>query len=140
MLSPQLKEKTITAKLDIPAQTVNVLADRTQISRVFINLLSNAIKFVPEKSGEIRIQASTIGEFVQVNISDNGIGMNQNDANRIFEEFYRVDNPINQKVKGTGLGLTLVKNIVQAHKGKIWVESQINRGSTFSFTLPKAQI
>lgn len=137
LLNPLTKEKSITVELDIPKELF-CLADSTQISRVFINLIGNAIKFVPEGNGLIKISGREIAEYILTKISDNGIGMSATDAEHIFDEFYRVDNAINQKVKGTGLGLTLVKNIIQAHKGKIWVESQPNQGSTFNFTLPKA--
>lgn len=137
LLGPQMKEKGVAVLPEFPARLSPVLADRTQISRVFINIMGNAVKFVPEKSGAIKISAMESGDFVQVNIADNGIGMSDEDARRIFEEFYRVDNLINQKVKGTGLGLTLVKNIIRAHNGKIWVESKLNHGSVFSFALPK---
>jgi two-component system phosphate regulon sensor histidine kinase PhoR len=77
--------------------------------------------------------------MVQVDISDTGCGIPQDALEAIFEEFYRVDNPINQEAKGTGLGLSLVKNIIQAHNGKIWVKSKLGAGSTFSFTLPMVQ-
>ena len=71
-----------------------------------------------------------------MDISDTGYGIPEKEQEAIFEEFYRVANPINQEVKGTGLGLALVKHIIEAHKGKIWVESRPGKGSTFSFTLP----
>lgn len=137
LLNPQLKEKSLTVETNLPQGLALALADKTQISRVFINLMGNAIKFIPEKTGLISISAFESAESIQINISDNGIGMSQADTEHIFDEFYRVDNTINQKVKGTGLGLTLVKNIIQAHRGKIWVESRLNQGSTFSFTLPR---
>ena len=139
LLGPQMKEKGITVLSEFPARMSPVSADKTQISRVFINIMGNAVKFVPEKTGTIKISALESGDFVQVNVADNGIGLSDEDARRIFEEFYRVDNLINQKVKGTGLGLTLVKNIIQAHNGKIRVESKLNQGSVFSFALPKKQ-
>ena len=101
--------------------------------------MGNAIKFVSPNTGQIRISSFEFADNIQIDVSDNGIGMSEHDASRIFDEFYRVDNTINQKVKGTGLGLTLVKNIIQAHQGRIWVESRLNQGSTFSFSLPKAK-
>lgn len=139
LLSPQIKEKSIQARVDIPQGLSPALGDRSQVSRVFINLIGNAIKFVPAAGGGISISAFESGQVIQVNVADNGIGMSQDDTEHIFDEFYRVDNAINQKVKGTGLGLTLVKNIIQAHQGKIWVESKLNQGSTFSFTLPRCK-
>lgn len=139
LLNPQFKEKGVSAQVNnTPEELSWGLADKTQLSRVFINLIGNAIKFVPEQTGAIKISAFETADRIQINITDNGIGMSQAESEHIFDEFYRIDNVINQKVKGTGLGLTLVKNIIQAHNGKIWVESGINQGATFSFTLPKA--
>ena len=136
LLAPQLKEKGINVGINIPEKLSYALVDKSQISRVFINIIGNAIKFVPPQAGAVNISAFESAGIIQVNIADNGIGMSEYDLEHIFDEFYRVDNIINQKAKGTGLGLTLVKNIIQAHKGKIWVASRPNQGSTFSFTLP----
>jgi len=121
----------ITSVEDSP----RIMADRMQIERVFINLLGNAVKFTPEK-GKITIRAKIKEKDVQVDVADSGIGIPADSLSSLFQEFYRVDNAINQQVKGTGLGLSLVKHIVEAHKGKIWVESSLEKGSTFSFTLP----
>jgi len=131
----QCKNKNIDLVLDIQNDIPCVLADRSHIERVFINLLGNAVKFTPQ-NGKITIKAYKKDKAVQIDISDTGIGMPPEALNMIFDEFYRIDNPINQQVKGTGLGLSLVKHIVEAHKGKIWVESNVGKGSTFSFTLP----
>jgi len=131
----QCKNKNIELITDIQKEIPPVLADRTQLERVFINLLGNAVKFTPEK-GKITIKAHAEGDVIQVDISDTGIGIPPDSLPMLFEEFYRVDNAINQQVKGTGLGLSLVKHIIQAHKGKIWLESKQGKGSKFSFTLP----
>jgi len=136
LLSTQLKEKEIELSYDIADNAGVVFVDSNQIKRVFINLINNAIKFSPPK-GKITIKSHKDDKQVQIDISDNGCGIPEHAQGPIFEEFYRVDNQINQQLKGTGLGLTLVKNIVQAHKGKIWVKSQPGIGSTFSFTLPQ---
>ena len=136
-LSVQIKEKDLEFLLDIPSG-LKVQIDKSQIERVLVNLIGNAIKFTPKK-GKISLTTKPSNNFVQVNISDTGIGIPKDAQKTIFEEFYRVDNPINEKVKGTGLGLSLVKNIIEAHKGVIWVESQPGAGSTFSFLLPKEQ-
>ena len=139
LLNPQLKEKAINIQTNIPKELSYALADKSQLSRVFINIIGNAIKFVPAENGAINISAFESADAIQVNIADNGIGMSEHDAEHIFDEFYRADNLINQKTKGTGLGLSLVRNIIQAHKGKIWVAARPGQGSTFSFTLPKAK-
>lgn len=137
LLSEQLKIKNIAFSSDIPDNCQNILAGRGQIERVFINLVGNALKFTPQ-NGKISISASRLNNTVQVDVKDTGFGIPQDAQEHIFEEFYRVDNTINQGVKGTGLGLALVKQIIEAHQGKIWVNSKIGEGSTFSFTLKAA--
>lgn len=136
LLSLQLKERQLELTLNIPEDTGTVSVDRSQIERIFINIISNAIKYTPQK-GKIAISSHKSDNQVQVNITDTGCGIPKEAQEAIFEEFYRVDNPINQQVKGAGLGLALVKHIIVAHGGRIWVESRIGSGSTFSFTLPK---
>ncbi len=131
----QYKSKNIELAVKLPKDMPPVPADRNQIERVFINLLGNAVKFTPQ-NGKITIRARVENGAVQVDISDTGMGIPEDALSLIFDEFYRVDNLINQQVKGTGLGLSLVKKIIEAHKGKIWAESQLNKGSKFSFTLP----
>jgi len=135
LLTPQMKEKNLQWKTDIAAGVPQLLLDRHQAERIFINLVGNAIKFTPEK-GTITIRVRHDPQAATIEVSDTGIGVSQEDLNKLFDEFYRVDNAINQNVKGTGLGLSLVKKIVDAHKGKIWVTSELNRGTTFHFTLP----
>lgn len=137
LLLVQAKEKQIELCADIAKDTPFVFIDSSQIERVFINIIGNALKFTPAK-GKITVQSHSVDKTVQVDITDTGCGISENDKEAIFEEFYRVDNPINQQVKGTGLGLALVKRIIEAHNGKIWVKSGVGAGSTFSFTLPQA--
>jgi len=114
------------------------LPEILHIDRVFINLISNAIKFTPE-GGTISVNAQLDNDFVKIEISDTGIGISPKDVAQLFDEFYRVDNQINQEVKGTGLGLPLAKKIVEAHGGKMWITSQLKEGTTFHFTLPLKQ-
>lgn len=135
LLSVQLKEKQIEASYNFPKNAEVIYVDYQQIKRVFINLINNAIKFTPQ-NGKIAIESHKLVKEVQIDIADTGCGIPEPAREKIFEEFYRVDNPINQQVKGTGLGLALVKNIIEAHKGKIWVKSELGVGSTLSFTLP----
>lgn len=134
----QCKNKNINLVLDLAVRLPPILLDRSQIERVFINILGNAVKFTPQ-DGTITIRARPDGAQLKIDISDTGIGMPKEALNKLFQEFYRVDNAINQQVKGTGLGLSLVKHIVEAHQGKIMVESELNKGSTFSITLPIQQ-
>jgi len=136
---PQIDEKKINMALDMPPEPVMVWMDPSQISRVFINLIGNALKFTPEK-GTITIKVVPGEEFINVEIADSGIGISPQDLTRIFDEFYRVDNAINVERKGTGLGLSLANKIIAAHKGKIWVTSELGKGTTFHFTLSTKQI
>ncbi|MFA5096374.1 MAG: GAF domain-containing sensor histidine kinase, partial [Candidatus Omnitrophota bacterium] len=137
LLSGQLKERKLSLTIEIAAGANAVLVDRTQIERVFINLVSNAMKFTPA-GGRITIRSAKTDAMTRVDVIDTGCGIPPEAQEAVFEEFYRVDNSINQEVKGTGLGLALVKQIVEAHGGKIRVESKVGAGSTFSFTLPEA--
>ncbi|MFH1198832.1 MAG: ATP-binding protein [Candidatus Omnitrophota bacterium] len=138
LLMVQLKDKQISLTVNIASGIDNILADLSQIKRVFINIIGNAIKFTPEQ-GKIIICAQDKGENIQIDVTDTGCGIPENARELIFEEFYRAENAVNEGIKGTGLGLALVKNIIEAHSGKIWVTSLISSGSTFSFTLPKGK-
>jgi signal transduction histidine kinase len=136
MVTPQVKEKNITLKINIKTVSDRIKADPSQLERVFINLLGNAIKFTPEK-GKITISCEDKKDSVEFGVEDTGIGIPKDGLKKVFEEFYRADNALDQKVKGTGLGLSLAKKIVEAHKGKIWVESELGKGTRFNFTIPK---
>lgn len=137
LLFEQLKTKNISYGHNIPDNCQKILADRSQIERVFINLLSNALKFTPQ-NGKININANCLNKIIQIDVKDSGFGIPEEAQGHLFEEFYRVDNTINQEVKGTGLGLALIKHIIEAHGGRIWVKSKLGEGSTFSFTLKAA--
>ncbi|MFA5411635.1 MAG: ATP-binding protein [Candidatus Omnitrophota bacterium] len=137
LLSGQLKEKQLELSVNIPEDADTIWADPSQLKRVFINLIGNALKFTPPK-GTISINSRKAENHVQVDIHDTGCGIPEEALAAIFEEFYRVDNAINQQVKGTGLGLPLVKHIINAHGGQIRVKSKLGEGSTFSFTLPES--
>jgi len=135
LLAPQFKEKQIKFKQDIPPVIKEILADKQQLQRVFINLVGNAIKFTPA-GGTITIGAKETNDEIQIVVQDSGIGIPKKDLHKVFEEFYRTDEAVNQQIKGTGLGLSLVKYIVEAHKGKIWVDSDTGKGAKFIFALP----
>ncbi|MDD5645411.1 MAG: HAMP domain-containing sensor histidine kinase [bacterium] len=110
--------------------------DKKKMSRVFINLISNAIKFTPE-NGKIEISKKDQKEAFVFCVSDSGIGIPKEQINKIFDKFYQVDSSVTRKYKGSGLGLVIVKEIVELHGGKIWIESESGKGSRFSFTIPK---
>ncbi|NLE65104.1 MAG: GAF domain-containing sensor histidine kinase [Elusimicrobia bacterium] len=141
LLTPQLGAKNITIKLSIPDDIPAIEIDQGQIERVFINLLSNAIKFTPEKGSiSVNVIPRPDQEKLTIEVADSGIGIKKEDLGKIFDEFYRAENEINMNVKGTGLGLALVRNIVAAHHGRIWVSSEPGAGTTFHFTLPYKHI
>jgi two-component system phosphate regulon sensor histidine kinase PhoR len=119
---------------ELPAHLF-VTANHDQIEQVVVNLLDNAIKYT-SAGGGVRLVAAATGEGAVVRVSDTGIGIMPEDVPRIFERFYRVDKARSRQSGGTGLGLSIVKHIVEAHGGQVRVESEINRGSVFSFTLP----
>ncbi len=139
MLAPPIKERDLSLVLSLPDGLPAAVGDKNQIERVFINLVGNAMKFTPA-GGTITVSAEDAGARLKVSVSDTGIGISEKDIDKIFEEFYRVDNDVNQKVKGTGLGLSLVKYIVEAHKGSLSASSALGKGTTFTFTLPKASV
>src|SRR5215470_4549579 len=112
------------------------VGDERKIKQILLNLLSNAVKFTPE-GGRIGINARQADGSVEISVSDTGIGISLEDQAKIFEEFRQVGGDDAHKIEGTGLGLTLAKKFVELHGGKIWVESEVGKGSTFSFTLPE---
>lgn len=123
--------------IDIDNDLPKVLADRDRISQVLINLLTNATRYSPEGSA-IRLEARREDEgVVRVSVSDEGIGIPERDRDRIFEKFAMLPKPGWVK-KGTGLGLFITKGIIDAHRGRLWVDSELGHGSTFNFTLPVA--
>ena len=111
------------------------VGDERKIKQILLNLLSNAVKFTPE-GGRIGINAKQADGSVEISVSDTGIGIAPEDQATIFEEFRQVGGDYAHKKEGTGLGLTLAKKFVELHGGKIWVESEVGKGSRFIFTLP----
>ncbi|HET8576722.1 MAG TPA: GAF domain-containing protein [Methylomirabilota bacterium] len=112
-----------------------ITADERKIKQVVVNLLTNAVKFTPE-GGKVRLSARRIGDLVEVSVSDTGIGIAPENHEAVFEEFRQVSNVYSKKREGTGLGLTLARRFVELHGGRIWVESELGKGATFTFTLP----
>jgi len=137
VLEKLARDKSIKIEFDIPEGLSKVMADENRLSQVFLNLLDNAVKYTPE-GGSVKISVFPQGKYLQVDITDTGVGIPEIDVPRIFERFYRVDKARSRQLGGTGLGLSIVKHIVQAHGGQVWVESEVGRGSTFSFTIPSA--
>ena len=112
-----------------------ILGDERKFKQILLNLLSNAVKFTPE-GGRIDVDAALTNESVEVSVSDTGVGIARENQETVFEEFRQVGTDNSKKREGTGLGLTLTRKFVELHGGKIWVESEVGKGSTFTFTLP----
>ncbi|HEY7555578.1 MAG TPA: GAF domain-containing protein [Candidatus Binatia bacterium] len=125
----------ITLDVDVDERLGEFMGDERKIKQILLNLLSNAVKFTPE-GGRIGIEARQADGAVEISVSDTGIGIAPEDQPKIFEEFRQVGSDYAHKTEGTGLGLTLAKKFVELHGGKIWVESEVGKGSTFTFTLP----
>lgn len=132
-LLPQMQEKGIKFITQLPDDLVAYF-DKNLMERVFINLINNSIKFTPS-GGIITVKYRKEDNRNIISLSDTGCGMSRDDLSRLFSEFFRANNPVNTQVRGTGLGLSLVKKIIESHKEKIWVESELGQGTTFSFTI-----
>jgi signal transduction histidine kinase len=113
-----------------------IMADRDRMMQVVINLLSNAVKFSPPKQGRVEIRLDAREGFLQVDVKDNGPGISPGDHQAIFEKFRQGSSAVTGRTGGTGLGLSISRRIIEHFGGRLWVESEPNRGSTFSFVLP----
>jgi two-component system, OmpR family, phosphate regulon sensor histidine kinase PhoR len=131
----QAERAGLTLTVECPDELPAVLADASRVQQVVVNLLHNAIKFTPS-GGQISVIATQMNRVIQFVVSDTGVGIAADDLPRIFERFYKVDR--SRATSGTGLGLAIARHLVEAHGGRIWVESEVNKGSTFYFTIPLA--
>lgn len=134
----QAKEKKIELIVNEPVAIIpHVMADKFRIVEVLLNLLSNAISYTPNE-GKIEVSIEYDNNNVITHVQDTGEGIPEDVIPKLFTKFYRVNSDLSKKSNGTGLGLYISKTLVEMHKGKIWVESQKGKGSTFSFSLPVA--
>ena len=131
-------EKNLRVTVNLKTSLPDIAADRRRLAEVLQNLLDNAVQYTPS-GGSITVSASSDGDEVEFTVSDTGIGIPRVDQPRIFERFYRVDVARSREVGGTGLGLSIAKHLVEAHGGRIWVESEVGQGSQFHFTVPVFQ-
>ena len=129
------KSRNVTFKRLIPADPIGVEIDEDKITQVLDNIISNALKYSPE-GGQITFKLQVIGQFVEISIRDEGMGIPKENVAKIFERFYRVDKARSRKMGGTGLGLAIAKEMIEAHKGHIWASSEEGKGTTIFFTLP----
>lgn len=138
----QIEDKSQRLLIDVPVDLPFVLADHNRIIQVLTNLVSNAHKYTPP-SGQIAIEAALerpddeqAAQRVHICVRDSGIGMSQDDLDRLFTPYFRSENPAAREQPGTGLGLTITRGIIQRHNGDVWVESTPGTGTSFHFTLP----
>jgi hypothetical protein len=145
-VSPLADKKSLALNVDCSAEVPAIRADGDKIEQALINIIGNAIKFTPPE-GTINIDVHPMGNgpndpggvmgYVEISVADTGIGIPEEHRKHLFEKFYQVEDSLSQhKQGGTGLGLAISKGIVEAHGGQIWFESNEDKGSTFSFTLP----
>ncbi|MCZ7624733.1 MAG: ATP-binding protein [Candidatus Methylomirabilis sp.] len=159
---PQAVKQEIGLATELPDGLPRVLADRDRLAQILINLIDNGIKFTP-KGGRVTVTARggfrvqglgsrddsrsdpkpytpDPGDFIEVAVRDTGIGIPSQNLPRITERFYRVDRARSRELGGTGLGLAIVKHLVKAHDGDLYIESELNKGTTVRFTLPLAPV
>jgi signal transduction histidine kinase len=138
--SPQLRDRHIILRVDMPDTLPQVKADRDALGQIFIHLLKNAGDASPVE-GEILLSANTYAtddqqEYILVQVADQGGGIPTQDLPRVFSRLYRADNPLIEGVGDTGVGLSIAKTLVEAHQGRIWVDTEKGKGSTFSVLIP----
>nr|WP_239451368.1 PAS domain-containing sensor histidine kinase [Methanosarcina horonobensis] len=135
LLSPIADRKNIKIEVDVERELKRIRADESRFAQIMYNLVDNAIKFSYE-NGLVKIRARKKGDMVEITVEDTGIGIKLEDQNKLFKPFSQVDNFFSKKFQGTGLGLSLVKQIVYLHGGYVWFRSNSDKGSTFAFVIP----
>ncbi len=135
LFTEQARNQDIMLVSEVPDTVGTISADKRMIQQVVYNLVSNAVRFTPG-GGQVTISAQRSGNDVQVSVSDTGIGIAPEDVDKLFQAFKTVQTPVSKKYEGKGLGLYFCKRFITQHGGKIWVESQVGKGSKFHFTLP----
>jgi signal transduction histidine kinase/DNA-binding response OmpR family regulator len=137
-LKPQADGKSVQLNVEVEKDLPSVYGDRAKVEQILTNLVGNAIKFTLQ-GGTISVLAAPYhgdGNMVAISVRDSGIGIPEDQLEKVFEKFYQVEGSLHRTVSGTGLGLAITKGLVEANHGKIWVESEVGKGSTFTFTLP----
>ena len=138
VMKPQFDSRKMTLEIKIPENFPSIMGDTIKLNRLLTNLLGNTLKYVPE-GGIVKISGVKEEGMVKVDVADNGIGIAKENLDKIFEKFYQVDSSYTRSAGGVGLGLAIAKEIVTAHGGKLWAESEgLGRGTKFIFTLPIA--
>jgi len=135
MIKPQCDQKGLTLKVVIEPGLGFVLGDKNRLVQIIANLASNACRYTLA-GGSITLALSRSGDTARVDVADTGIGISPEDQAKIFQRFYRINNAAIFEANGTGLGLPITKMLVEMHGGRMWVKSEVNQGSTFTFVLP----
>jgi two-component system sensor histidine kinase VicK len=133
--SAQAEDKQIKLSFNLPPKLPVIRGDRDKIVMAMHNLIGNALKYTA-KGGSVSVNVKADGKQLLFSVNDTGIGISEDEAERIFERFYRAKDPRVEKITGTGLGLTLAREVIRLHGGDVTVESELNKGSTFTLTLP----
>jgi len=136
-LSEIIEEKGLHVETDLEPEAARVVGDQQRVLQILANLVGNACRYTPA-GGQIKIASSRVDDLAQITVCDNGIGVREEEQDRIFERFYRSDDPLVQQQPGTGLGLAIAKSLAELHGGRLWMHSELSQGSTFGFTLPLA--
>ncbi|WP_298685698.1 PAS domain S-box protein [uncultured Methanomethylovorans sp.] len=133
-MSSFASKKNIALQMELDPQVESIRVDRNKLQQILINLVSNAIKFGKEK-GFVKIRSKQMHDTLHIEVIDNGIGISTEDQQRLFKPFIQLDSSSTRKYKGNGIGLYIVKQFVDLHGGNVWLESEIGKGSTFTFTI-----
>ncbi len=139
LVKERAQRRGVKLRFDSTGCPQSVVADERKFKQVMLNLLTNAVKFTDE-GGSVTVQARLAGDMIEFDVIDTGIGIAESDQERIFDAFRQAETEYTRKVEGTGLGLTLARRIVELHGGRLWVESELGEGSTFTFSLPLRDI
>jgi two-component system phosphate regulon sensor histidine kinase PhoR len=134
-IRPQVDEKQLDLQVVLPEKMPEPELDKDKIAAVLVNLLGNAVKYTPE-GGRVTFRVNLKDQHIEISVEDTGVGIAHDEVGKVFEKFFRSNDPRVQAQTGTGLGLTLAQEVVRLHGGRITVESEINKGSTFTVELP----
>jgi len=137
LMQARAQDKSLSMTCEVAKQPLKVMATEDHVRQLWTNLISNAIKYTPER-GQVKVVLRQEGDMVRGEVHDTGIGIKPEDIERIFENFYRAEAAKAMSQHSTGLGLSIVKGIVERYQGRVWVESQVGVGSTFFFEIPAA--